>query len=486
MSFAYGRSTTGQHNAEYEEAIDLDALEQVDDGLLSKPTHDTSRIVRAQLIVLSVIQKVLCYPPQGSLKLGPTSWLDGVRGVAALEVFIFHGMGIWASIVPAWGRDENGNISFNILQFPFIRTFFVSGGAAVCVFFVLSGYVLTQRSLRWIREGSRQQVYPAVASSMFRRGFRLYLPPLFTTFCEMLATRFGFAPPLSFTFAPEPTFFAQFLDWIAETNRFANPFWNFPAAIRGGIAHNRYDAVVWTIPVEYYGSFMCYLLLFVLVWIPSNGMRMGLVAVFSIFWMGLGCWNLFCFSSGMLIADFNLGQGDNPSPKYGKVWVAIFAASFYVAGFPTLMMGKLPMPGFEIVYSLIPQSLSMEDHARFPWSISGVLLLLSISQLPRLKALFETYFCQYLGKIAFSLYLIHEFSLTLFGLGLQGVMLRIAGLEQHAHTVVYWLLCALWYILFAIPVFALAAQVERWIDGPSVKFARWLEGKCLKCYRKDI
>jgi peptidoglycan/LPS O-acetylase OafA/YrhL len=485
------RSSTEEKFAGQDESLDLEAMIRNDDGLKSKSTSENtpSRLPLSQLEAPSLIQKFLCYPPPGSLEIKSTSWLDGVRGVAALGVYLFHAMGCWANIVSAWHADENQN---NILQLPILRTFFVSGGAAVSVFFALSGYVLTFRSLRWIREGSKHRIYPAVASSMFRRGFRLYLPPVLLTFCEMAATRFGYAPPLNFTFVPEASFSAQFVDWLGETNRLVNPVLNIQRALQGFVTHPKYDAVIWTIPIEFYGSFVCYILLLTLVRIPSNGMRMGLVAAFSVSSMVMGSWNIFCFSAGMLIADINLGQDENattPSPrpsKYPLIWSTVFAIAFYVAGFPTLVYpeAKLnPMPGFETLRSLIPMSLNMEDHSRFWWSLSGVSLLLSISQLPRLKSLFETNFCQYLGKISFSLYLVHEFCAVLFGLSLQQLMLRLAGLEPKAGTFFYWVVCAIWCLLFTVPVFAVAAQVEKWVDVPSVKFARWLERKCLKIYK---
>ena len=214
------------------------------------------------------------------------------------------------------------------------------------------------------------------------------------------------------------------------------------------------------------------------------------MAVFSGFLMCVGSWNLFCFSTGMVIADFNLGQEENdlttpPRPfKHGKKWTAVFAIALYMAGFPTLGNETAqisPMPGFEILRSLTPTILNLQDHSRFWWNLAGVLLLFSISQLPRLKRLLEARFSQYLGKIAFSLYLVHEFCLILFGLSLQELMISVtAGLEPRTNPFVYWALCGVWYIAFTALVFAVAAQVERWVDGPSVRFARWLECKCLR------
>ena len=437
----------------------------------------------------TLVQKFLSYPSPGSLELRPTSWLDGVRGVAALGVYIFHAMGPWASLVPAWHADANQN---NLFQLPLIRTILVSGGAAVAIFFALSGYVLTHKSLKWMRSGQREKVNPAVASSMFRRGFRLYIPPIVLTFCEMVASRFGITPPLNFTFVAEATALAQFVDWLTDMNQFINPFYTFRRSMQGILIHPKYDAVLWTIPIEFWGSFVVYTLLLILARIPSNRLRMTLIAIFACISMRLGSWNIFCFSSGMLIADFNLSQEENntaPSlsqpSRFRLIWTTIFAISFYAAGFPTLVYEEAkqnPMPGFELLRAVTPMSWNMEDHSRFIWSLSGVFLLLSISQLP-IKSMFESTICQYLGKISFSLYLIHEFCLVLFGLRFQELLMAVTGVALKSGTFLYWIVCAAWLAVFTTIVFALAAQAERWVDAPSVRFARGLEKKCLKVYK---
>jgi peptidoglycan/LPS O-acetylase OafA/YrhL len=216
---------------------------------------------------------------------------------------------------------------------------------------------------------------------------------------------------------------------------------------------------------------------------------MGVVAIFAVSCMAKGSWNLFCFSSGMLIADFNLGQeedGRTPPARHSMLWNVVFAIAFYVAGFPTLTYPESrvnPMPGFETLRSLIPMSLNMEDHARWWWSISGVAMLFCISQLPRLKSIFETNFCHYIGKISFCLYLLHEFCLVLFGLTMRDILMRIAGLGPESTGLLYWLVCGIWFVMFTIPLFALAAQAQRWVDVPSVRFAQWLEGECIKVYK---
>ena len=217
-NFEYG--LIGQ---EKDDCIDLEALISTDHGITAD-SNAQWHTFNATSQEPTLFHRLLCYPPQGSLKLRPTSWLDGVRGIAALEVYLFHTMGLWITLYPAFHSSPDQN---SPLQFPLIRTIFVSGPTAVSLFFAISGYVLTQSSLRSIRDRSPEKVYAAVSSSMFRRGFRLYLPPIALTFCEMVASRFSIGPPLNFTFVPEATPAAQFVDWLAETNRFINPLLQF-------------------------------------------------------------------------------------------------------------------------------------------------------------------------------------------------------------------------------------------------------------------
>ena len=85
--------------------------------------------------------------------------LDSLRGVAALFVVFDHFMRGWVEASPP----------HFVSYLPFIP-FLTNGGAAVMMFFVLSGFVLTLPQL-----SARRQSYPAYA---VRRICRIYLPYL--------------------------------------------------------------------------------------------------------------------------------------------------------------------------------------------------------------------------------------------------------------------------------------------------------------------
>ncbi|KAF4631640.1 hypothetical protein G7Y89_g6502 [Cudoniella acicularis] len=110
MPFANARFDDDRNMAEQTESIDLEAMIPIDQSPSYAVGSDhPSRSHPKQVDEPSAITKFIGYPSQGSQKLRPTSRLDGVRGVAALAVYIFHAMGCWASIVPAWHSDDTQN-----------------------------------------------------------------------------------------------------------------------------------------------------------------------------------------------------------------------------------------------------------------------------------------------------------------------------------------------------------------------------------------
>lgn len=117
-------------------------------------------------------------------KLRPTAWLDGLRGFAAFLVCLHHNQ-LWAhgmkgNLVLENGFGYEGRHYFAAL--PFVRIFFSGGHFAVSIFFVISGYVLSVKSLSLIHAGQSANTVDVVGSALFRRWLRLYLPIITITF----------------------------------------------------------------------------------------------------------------------------------------------------------------------------------------------------------------------------------------------------------------------------------------------------------------
>lgn len=125
---------------------------------------------------------------KSSRKLYPTSYLDGLRGVAALFVVIHHySYTFTASSLQGWHAAKDGNHNW-FFQLPIIRVVH-SGRFMVAIFFAISGYVLSHRSLKLAREGKPVELLDSLASSVFRRWLRLHLPVIASTFIAFLLAR---------------------------------------------------------------------------------------------------------------------------------------------------------------------------------------------------------------------------------------------------------------------------------------------------------
>jgi hypothetical protein len=144
--------------------------------------------IRAALFLLpSFVQHRLTHERKRPEKLMPTSYLDGMRGLAALFVFFCHFWYQGFIIAEGWGSAPH---NYHFLKLPFIRLFY-QGPPAVCLFFVISGYALSLKPLRQIRGRSFEDFARTMTSLTFRRGIRLYLPTAISTLMIVLLLRLG-------------------------------------------------------------------------------------------------------------------------------------------------------------------------------------------------------------------------------------------------------------------------------------------------------
>lgn len=174
-------------------------------------------------------------------KLHPTAYLDGMRGLAALVVFFCHYSYQGFIIAESYGCGDSNYAWFKL---PIIRLFY-QGPAAVCIFFVISGYALSYRPLKLIRSQSNSELLETLSSLVFRRAIRLFVPSIVSTFMIVCLLRLGaYEPTREFAndrtymkniVEPHPelmeTSYEQFRDWLWSVYRFIRVFsWAAPGA----------------------------------------------------------------------------------------------------------------------------------------------------------------------------------------------------------------------------------------------------------------
>lgn len=180
--------------------------------------------------------------------------LEGLRGVAALIVVVWHTM-------LAFAPQTSGIFT----QFPtrdaYTGSFLfvlMNGNAAVNIFFVLSGFVLSRK---FFLDYDRS----FIARNALRRYPRLALPVLISVFVSYLLFYFGFYYFFEAAKVSGSPWLAKF--GYAYETPFQPSLWEalkqgaFLTFFRGDASYN---SSLWTMKFEFYGSFMvfgaCYLL----------------------------------------------------------------------------------------------------------------------------------------------------------------------------------------------------------------------------------
>jgi hypothetical protein len=154
----------------------------------AKHAYDT-----ALQVTLFFIPSFLRRNPGKHKELHETAYLDGLRGFACYAVFFAHHTTAYCFEV--WHPyGEGGNLHFvqtnYFFQLPIVRLMF-NGQAAICVFFVLSGYVLSYKPLKLIHAHDYEKLQGCLASSIFRRWWRLFLPVAALWTINLFLVEFG-------------------------------------------------------------------------------------------------------------------------------------------------------------------------------------------------------------------------------------------------------------------------------------------------------
>lgn len=139
----------------------------------------------------ALIPSFLRKPPTRTQKLHPTSYLDGLRGVASLIVFVGH----YTENNVGWYQEAYGlyedRAASSPLQLPIVRIIY-SGRPMVHVFFIISGFVLCYKPIKQIHEQQYSALSSTLSSSIFRRAIRLFLPSFICILIMGLFIQMGF------------------------------------------------------------------------------------------------------------------------------------------------------------------------------------------------------------------------------------------------------------------------------------------------------
>jgi len=311
----------------------------------------------------------------------------------------------------------------------------LDGKLAVFIFWFMSGYVI---SIRLFGAGGLQYLKQAAV----KRYFRLAIPVLASVLLAYILMRYGFMfnqevadrsgpeyQAMRGVFNFEPNFF------VAVKNALFDSFFNFH--YRGS-----YNPILWTMSPELFGSFCCFFLF--LVFRTRNGRYIALALSaaaalwFQQFWLAT-------FIAGYMLCD--LSHHANPFSR-----------------FVTHALEKIFSNGWRagaiILFLVLVNGIFIKYYSGYAKVLVSAGLVISVMYSAGLRGFFSSRLLTWLGRISFSLYLVHLpliYSLSCWLLiylpfGFAGNVI-ISGLAT----------------LLAAMLLSLA--FTRWVDRPAIAFS---------------
>lgn len=315
---------------------------------------------------------------QNTSKLIP---LEGLRGIAAIIVMLGH---MVRGLVP----PDPGNLD----ALKRVHHWVLNGGAAVSVFFVLSGFILSlpfakDRSLirvatallkRWPRLAALTTIACLLSWGMIALSQDYYEQAASVTGNHWMASHFN--APLH----------GQEISWIE--------------ALRDGLYRVflfgtvKFDSPLWTMRIELFGSFAIFLAAPVLFGLKSWPLRLAaigaaMLAVGTSFPMTYFSDFLVGTILAMLFAEDRLPHIPN--------WLA---AGLALAG---LYLFCFSAAEDRTMYAPVKAVMNASETAHFVWDASAALLIALLLGNPFARRLFSQNWAVWLGLLSFPLYLLH-------------------------------------------------------------------------------
>lgn len=327
--------------------------------------------------------------------------LDGLRGILALVVFVYHFFYCFApQFILGGTRNEVISTSYTLLKTITYTplNLFYNGGMAVNFFFVLSAYVLSYQYF------NNNKINP-ISKNLLKRYFRLAIPVLASCLFIYLLHLCGLFYKTSFHVidvnkAWLTGLFPDSLD-VLQLIKYAlvNVFFDDNA---------NYNPVLWTMGIELTGSVLVFVSLLATHQLKSKG-RVFLAIILIEF--AVKKYYSVAFSAGLLICylqHHNAMFKNITANNYFKVLMLL--GGFYFASFPMLSYQN------GLAYTIYAPIDFLQGHGfhKLVHIFGCSMLLLVFINSQNLKRIFSIKPIQFLGKVSFSFYLLHLCLLLVF------------------------------------------------------------------------
>jgi peptidoglycan/LPS O-acetylase OafA/YrhL len=377
---------------------------------------------------------------------GRQQHLDSLRGLAALIVVLEH---YFAAFYPytvfgAQGHYRQIAAWESVAFYPPFGTL-IAGHLAVCLFFILSGYVLSYRFL-----GERSEPSDLIAA-MLRRPIRLGGLVVFTMGAAFLLWRAGF-------------FFHHQVADLSHSRPWFDEPWTGPIGLAALIqdllvpfSRGRvYNGPLWTIEIELYGSLATFA--FLLLFRASPYRRIILFALV----IALTTSFYQAFALGVLLADIHKERDLIKMPT--PLMVVLVALAVYLSSYPHHCAPEFVERS---IYGILPTSKTPGGYPMLAAALLFVIVLTS----ERAHSILAWRALRFLGRISYGIYAIH-----FLVLGSVSSWLFLELLEHTTYAGAFAIVLASGLAGSVLLAYAATVTIDDWSIAAAHRFGSALKG----------
>ena len=381
-------------------------------------------------------------------------WIDGLRGIACLAIFAHHFGCCFYPVTQAGPESDWATpLSVALAQSPL--GVLLNGNFWVCVFCVIAGFVAARSHFSPPEQDALS--LRRFSGQLLNRYFRMVLPVFWVSLAVLVMVKLHL-------FTNRAFFERYYIYWAALT--YAEDFYTFPSLILETfvklcfVGTEKYVMVLWSIRLLFYGYFVSILLAQMswgrnrrILWVYLLLALGGLLCGLDLCMMG-------CFPIGTMLAWWTVYGKERPATALRSFAAALLIlGGLVLGGYPTFFEPTnfyryLNLPGVEDVLGI--------------WHVIGASMLMTgLCLSPRLRKLLSCRPLQWLGKISFSLYLVHVPVLLSVGTGV-AVLLSDWGIQS------FHLMSAISAVVTLLATLLVSALFQRFVEKPCARFSRWL------------